>query len=217
MYSVRLYNDDYSDNQWYQNGGCYIINDLMQDENKYGLKFFHCYPYPDIVFKDFYKDNNFETRSLEPIPIHMFSCSRQDSFFTSTFRYYTETSDLALWGVFNPIEINPLLKDIFKIKPIGQCPFLIGAERNLTIIKQTEEYPFTEIDLQYLNDFCFDHIGDKYFLMSQFDIEKRKKYLGKELLFNKPSNYLFHIVKTLKEEELTWMKLKFTQEEQNEY
>ena len=216
MYSVRLYNNDYSDNQWYRNGGCRILNDLKRDKNKYGLKFFHGYPYTK-GFEDFYKDDKYETRLLESVPWHLFSCCEQDSFFTSNFRYYTETEGLVLWGVFDSVKITTLLKDIFKIKPLNDCPFLIGKETNLEIIKQSIEHPFTDVDLRYLYDFCFDHIDDQYFLMSCFDVDERHSLYNKELSFNKPRERAFHFFDLCMEEELTWIKLKCLKEQQKVY
>ena len=188
MYSVRLYNDDYSDNQWYRNGGCRILNDLIRDKNKYGLKFFHD-----------------QATSENEIPYFNFD-SYSDSFCNVNIQ---SSQRITLWGVFNPTEVNPFFEDIFKINPIEECPFVIDETSDFIIIKQSLENPLGEQEIKYLKTFCFDSLADRYFLLSKAELDFPRMCYGSE--FEIKNNLSFYDVEFT---DFKWFKLKTFLEEQ---
>ena len=203
MYAVCLY-QGYENNKWYTNGGSEVVDELMKPINKYRLKFF--------VNNLFLDSESFDDAVLQDeIPLVSFSyvALNQLNYELDSMSFSTE-KNLVLWGALNSYDLKTFYKEVFGIKYCEECPFVMRRmDFSLCIIKRPDNIVFSNNEMQYLYDFSFDRIGDRYFLMPDLDVSRRRYYNNEPLTFNQPKilcNY--KMVWT----ELIWteMKLKYS-------
>ena len=206
MYAVCFY-EGYENSKWYENGGNAIVEELLQPSNKYGVK---------IFVNNFYQGTNFDEQEDVPY-IYFHSIELNQLNYTLEDRlnlvdhWNSIDPALKIWGLFDSMQLKKFYWDIFKIKPCVECPVIMRGASLLCIIKRPDDNSLSEAELQYLYDFCFDRIGDRYFLMPYTDLDLRKSYKGEPLTFNKP-NVIRYYKLVWTEWIWTEMKLKFAKE-----
>ncbi len=209
MYSIRLF-EDYENNPWFLNGGNLIIEDLLKPRNKYNIKFFSGNPWDpyenegndiqDDCFDDLSLDEHW-FRSPYFVFSNIFSFCRIEYNLVADKDRNGEKKDVVLWSVCSEHEAIPFIKDIFKIKCSSTCPFVIEEEMESSLIIIKNKDILKENEKEYLEDMCFDRIGNKYYLMSAGDLKLRRTYNNELLSF------------TMKDclvpfDNLTWINLK---------